>query len=326
MTNATTTDSILAMGVKASDPILVTGATGRQGGAVARALLARGAPVHALVRDVEASGARALGELGATLVRGDFDDPASLRAACAGARGVFSVQMPNLKNLEGDDERRQGENLVEAARAAGVPQFVHTSVSGSGEYQRRQPGWGSPASGVHYWESKEYTENLVRSAGFRSFTLLKPPFFMENFVRPSFLFANWVEDRLLTVLAPDTVLSLVAMQDIGAAAAAAFTDPATWNGVELEIAGDRLSMREIAAVLSEVLGTPIEAPSLTAEEALAQGLLPIFVVSQQRMNVVDSPARPEHARAHGLATTDFRTWAKAHLGRTEAAKPAGASA
>ncbi|PCC69228.1 Uncharacterized conserved protein YbjT, contains NAD(P)-binding and DUF2867 domains [Nannocystis exedens] len=304
------------MGAAPTDPVLVTGATGRQGGAVARALLARGAPVRALVRDVEAAGARALRELGATLVRGDLDEPASLRAACAGARGVFSVQMPNLKNLEGDDERRQGKNLVDAARAAGVPQLVHTSVSGAGEYQRRQPGWGTPESNVHYWDSKAYIEDLVRAAGFRSFTLLRPSFFMENFVRPSFLFKNFVEDRLLTMLAPDTVLSMVAVQDIGAAAAAAFSDPVAWNGVELELAGDRLSMREIAAVLSEVLGTPIEAPSLTAEEALAQGLWRPFVVSQQRMNVVDSPARPEHARARGLATTEFRTWAEAHLRRT----------
>ncbi|WP_346674006.1 NmrA/HSCARG family protein [Nannocystis sp. SCPEA4] len=309
MSIATTSDSIL-------EPVLVTGATGRQGGAVARALLARGVPVRTLVRDVEAAGARALRELGATLVRGDFDEPASLRAAFAGARAVFSVQMPNLKHLEGDDEQRQGRNLVEAAQAAGVPQFVHTSVSGAGEYQRRQPGWGSPESNAHYWESKAYIEELVRNAGFRSFTLLKPSFFMENFVRPSFLFANFVEDRLLTVLQPDTVLSMVALQDIGAAAAAAFADPVGWNGVELELAGDRLSMREIAAVLSEALGIHIEAPSLTADEALAQGLWRAFVVSQERMNVVDSPARPEHARAKGLAITDFRTWAQAHLRRT----------
>ncbi|AKT41323.1 NmrA/HSCARG family protein [Chondromyces crocatus] len=296
-----------------SDPILVTGGTGKQGGAVARALLAQGVPVRALVRDVEAKGAQALRELGATLVRGDLDDPASLRAACAGVRGVFSVQMPNLKDLGDDTERRQGKNLVEAAQAAGVPQFVHTSVSGAGEHHRQQPGWGSPESNVHYWESKAYTQDLVREGGFRSFTLLKPGFFMENFVRPSFLFANGVEDRLLTMLAPSTVLSLVAMQDIGAAAAAAFADPVGWNGVELELAGDRRSMREIAEVLSEVLGTHIEAPSLTAEEALAQGLWPPFVTSQQRMNEIDSPARPEFARALGLATTDFRTWAKAHM-------------
>ncbi|EYF05642.1 Hypothetical protein CAP_2932 [Chondromyces apiculatus DSM 436] len=314
------------MGATAADPILVTGGTGKQGGAVARALLAQGVPVRALVRDVDAAGARALRELGATLVRGDLDDPESLRAAGAGARGVFSVQMPNLKDLDDDTERRQGKNLVEAARAVGVPQFVHTSVSGAGEYHRQQPGWGSPESKVHYWESKAYTQDLVREAGFRSFTLLKPGFFMENFVRPSFLFANGVEDRLLTMLAPSTVLSMVAMQDIGAAAAAAFADPVAWNGVELELAGDRLSMREVAVVLSEALGTHIEAPSLTAEEALAQGLWPAFVISQQRMNVVDSPARPEYARALGLATTDFRTWAKAHLRRAEAGREAGAKA
>jgi uncharacterized protein YbjT (DUF2867 family) len=300
-----------------SSPILVTGATGRQGGAVARALLAQGAVVRALVRDVNAAGALALRDLGATLVRGDFDDRESLRAACAGARGVFSVQTPNLQDLQGDHERRHGKNLVEAARAAGVPQFVHTSVSGAGEHHRKQPGWGTPGSNVHYWESKAYTQDLVREAGFRSFTLIKPGFFMENFVRPSFLFANWVEDRLLTVLAPSTVLSLMTVQDVGAAAAAAFADPVKWNGVELELAGDRLSMREIAPILSEVLGTPIEASSLSAAEALAQGLLPVFVTSQERMNVVDIPARPEHARALGLATTDFRTWANRHLRRAD---------
>jgi uncharacterized protein YbjT (DUF2867 family) len=296
---------------------LVTGATGKQGGAVARALLAQGARVRALVRDLRSPGANALRDLGASLVLGDFDDEHSLTAACAGARAVFSVQHPNMNDLNSDSERVQGKHLVDAARAAGVAHFVHTPVSGAGEHHRSAPGWKEQTGhGVNYWESKAYTEELVRSAGFRSWTVIKPSFFMENFVRPSFLFANFVEDRLLTALAPTTPVALVAVQDIGAAAAAAIADPERFRRVDLELAGDRLTMSAIAEVLSEALGTTIEAPRLTAEEAIAQGLMPEIARSQERMNLVQSPARPAQAQGLGLRTTDFRTWALAHLRRS----------
>ncbi|AUX40014.1 NmrA family protein [Sorangium cellulosum] len=291
-------------------PVLVTGATGRQGGAVARALLAQGTPVRALVRDLHSKGAETLKALGADLVLGDFDDRESLLAACTGARAVFSVHFPDIKNLASDSERVQGRNLVEAAKAAGVSHFVHTSVSGVGDDHRSASGKDDGGWWERYWGSKTYIVELVRSAGFKYWTLLKPAFFMENFVRPSFLFANFVEDRLLTVIAPDTPLALVALKDIGAACAAAIGDPEKFNKREIELAGDLLKMREIAAILSDVWGKRIEAPSLSPAEALAQGLMPEFVSSQERMNEEVSPARPEHAHALGLTTTDFKTWAR----------------
>lgn len=290
-------------------PILVTGATGKQGGAVARALLAQGTPVRALVRDPEAAAATTLAALGATLMRGDLKEPASLVAACAGVRGVFSIQSPNLNDMGSDAEQVMGRNLVEAAQAAGVAQFVHTSVSGAGNYARQAPGWQEQRWDTHYWESKAYTEDLVRHASFPYWTLLKPAFFMENFTRPSFLFANWVEDRLLTIIQPATLVSLVAVQDIGAAAAAAFRDPAKFNHVELELASDRLSMREIARVLAAAWHIPLEAPALTPDEAIAQGMMPVFVSGQQWLNEVGSPARPAQAQALGLPTTSFAAWA-----------------
>lgn len=296
-----------------SDPVLVTGATGRQGGAVARTLLTSGTPVRALVRDMNSEGAKALDALGASLVLGNLNDRESLLAAAGGARAVFSVQTPDMTDLYSDSVRIQGKNLVEAAQAAHVPQFVHSSVSGAGEYRRHAADRNEDRWNEHYWEGKVYTDELVRASGFTYWTVIRPAFFMENFVRPSYLFANWVEDRLVTTIAPDTGIALVAVQDIGSAAAASIDNPDTFNKVVLELAGDYLTMTDIAKELSDALGTEIEATSLSPAEALAQGLVPEFVASQERMNDIESMARPEQAHDLGLTTTDFKTWANRNL-------------
>ncbi|MCA2226218.1 NmrA family NAD(P)-binding protein [Nonomuraea aurantiaca] len=113
--------------------MLVTGATGREGGATARALLRAGTDVHALVRDPTSPRAQEIAAHGATLVTGDLEDPASLLTALDGARDVFSMQMPDLADLMGDSEVRYAGNLAAAAQKAGVEQIVHTSVSGAGQ-------------------------------------------------------------------------------------------------------------------------------------------------------------------------------------------------
>ncbi|WP_432825563.1 NmrA/HSCARG family protein [Dactylosporangium sp. CA-092794] len=290
-------------------PVLVIGGTGKQGGATARALLARGAPVRALVRDPAADRARDLERRGAALVLGDLNDPESLVAAATGARAVFSVQTPDPSDLASDSERVQGKNLVEAAQAAGVPHFVHTSVSGAGDYHRAAPGWTEGRWNEHCWESKAYTDELVRAAGFRHWTIIQPAFFMENFIRPSFLFRNWVEDEFRTVLRADTWLPLVAVDDIGTTAALAIADPQKFHGVTVDLAGDYLPMTEIARILSEAWAARIELPALSPAEALAQGLIPELVNGHEWMNEVGSPARPEHARALGIPTTLLRDWA-----------------
>lgn len=90
---------------------------------------------------MHSEGAKAIEALGASLVLGNLNDSESLLAAATGVRAVFSVQTPDLADLNSDSERLQGENLVEAAKAAHVAQFVHSSVSGSGEYHRNAVGW-----------------------------------------------------------------------------------------------------------------------------------------------------------------------------------------
>lgn len=168
-------------------PVLVTGATGQQGGATARALLAAGVPVRALVRDPATDRAKAVEALGAELVTGDLHDRDSVIRAARGARAVFSVQMPALKAGAFDfaGEVTQAVNLVEGALAAGVPQFVHTSVSGAGQHTEA-PGWaeGRWASMEPVLGAKVGAQDRVREAGFPHWTIIKPGFFMENFLRP----------------------------------------------------------------------------------------------------------------------------------------------
>lgn len=290
-------------------PVLVTGGTGKQGGAVARELLAAGTPVRALVREPHSGKAKALEAAGATLVTGDLNDPESLTAAATGARGVFSVQLPDLDDLGSDAEVVRGRNLVTAAQRAGVPQFVHTSVSGTGDFARSAPGWAEGRWNTHYWETKAAVEDSVRTGGFESWTVLKPATFMENLLEWSFMFGDWATEGFVTIFGAGTKLTWVAVDDIGVAGAAAFADPAGWHGVDLDLAGDRLTMTEVAAILTEVLGRPVPAPVLTPEEAVARGLPEMMVPMQQWTDLMGSPARPSHARARGLQPTDFRTWA-----------------
>ncbi|MFC8528097.1 NmrA family NAD(P)-binding protein [Nocardia sp. NPDC057227] len=293
--------------------VLVSGATGRQGGATALALLARGIPVHALVRDAAAPRARELETLGATLVRGDLDDPDSIAAAVSGAHAVFSVQTPDLADLLGDAELGHGRTLLAAARAAGVRQVVHTSVSGTAgaDLAELDTGrWG--AHMPHYWRSKAAVEEIVRDSGFPAWTILRPATFMENFTPGSFYYDPADPNRLLLAVDPDRPQPFVAVADIGAAAAAAFADPDRFAGVELELAGDLLTFREAAALLAAARGGTLALPD-SPEDAVARGLPAEFARSQRYMTAHTAPARPEFARALGLPTTSFRDWATASL-------------
>ncbi|GIJ24501.1 NmrA/HSCARG family protein [Micromonospora lutea] len=300
-----------------SAPVLVVGATGQQGGATARALLAAGVPVRALVRDPATERARTIEAFGAELRAGDLDDRDSLTSAAQGARAVFSVQRPPMKDggLDFPGEQRQGVNLIEAAIAAGVPQFVQTTVSGAGQHTEF-PGWaeGRWAPMEPYYTAKAGIQDRVREAGFTHWTLLKPGFFMENLLpAAAYLFPRGVEGGLVTVLKPQTRLSLVAVEDIGRAAAAAIAEPQRFHRIELELASDYLAMSEIAEILSRALGIELTAPDMTAEEAVAAGMPDWAVIGHELTEAVGQPARPEYARALGIPLTTFEEWTNRHL-------------
>lgn len=244
------------IGVREKEPILVTGATGGQGGAVARALLGRGQRVRALVRDPDAPAVRALAGLGAEPVSGDLDDPASLRAAARGARGVFSVQPCDLAVPDPETEVRRGRNVADAAVDAGA-HLVYSSAAAAGH-----------GSGVAHFDSKEEIEDYVESAGVPA-TVLRPVFFMENwrYMLPE----PGAGERVVPIaLDADTPLQLIALADIGRIAAAAFAGPDEFAGRRIDIAGDELPVRRIAEVFAAADGVPTRFERLPDGELRAQ--------------------------------------------------------
>src|SRR5512133_711119 len=108
--------------------IVVTGAAGKQGGAVARHLLSKGWKVRGLTRDLNKPAAQALRSAGAEMVRADNDDRVSLDRAMQGAYGAFSVQNFWIPGVGAEGEVRQGKNVADAAKAAGIRHFVYSSV------------------------------------------------------------------------------------------------------------------------------------------------------------------------------------------------------
>ncbi|SDF73261.1 Uncharacterized conserved protein YbjT, contains NAD(P)-binding and DUF2867 domains [Lentzea fradiae] len=288
--------------------VLVTGATGKQGGAVVRALVAAGVPVRALVRDPGSGRAQALG---VELVAGDLGDRDSLVRATEGVQSVFSVQIAPFDGSGFDfaAEVAQARNLVGAALESGVRQLIQTTVDGAGERVEDERYPMIEAS----LNAKAAVQDLVRDAGFERWTIFKPGFFMENFL-PSlrFLFPRGVEGGLVSMLKPDTGVALFAVEDMGAAVAAAVADPDRFHRVELKFASDYLTMTEIADVLSRALGTELTAPDLTLDQARAAGM-PEMGAGHDRLNETGMEGRPEYARELGLPLTSFETWARATL-------------
>ncbi|MFC4008423.1 NmrA/HSCARG family protein [Nonomuraea purpurea] len=226
----------------AEGTIFVIGATGRQGGAVARELLRRGRPVRALTRTPDSPAAKDLAAQGAAVVHGDLEDPASLRDAMAGAHGVFSVQT-FLTDAGLDGEVRQGRVVAEAAKELNVAHVVYTSVDGA-----------ERDSGVPHFESKWTIERHLQALKVPT-TVLRPVFFMENFVYqpPQSI------DGVLTVrlaLPARRPLQMIATADIGAVAADAFDRPEEYIGQAVALAGDELTGPEIAAAFEEATTIP----------------------------------------------------------------------
>ena len=226
-----------------TDLILVTGATGQQGGAVARELLAKGHKVRALTRKPESPAAKELKTLGAEIVAGDLDDAASLERALAGVWGVYAVQNTWEAGVEREEE--QGKRIAEVAKRAGVQHFVYASV-----------GSAHKETGIPHFENKSRVEAVVRDLGFPSFVILRPVFFMENLTSPWFLPA--IEQGQLAVgMDPKTPLQMIAVRDIGRYGAWALEHPETLNGRAIDIAGDRKTMPETAAILGRALNRSV---------------------------------------------------------------------
>ncbi|MFI5897066.1 NmrA family NAD(P)-binding protein [Actinoplanes sp. NPDC051513] len=246
-----------------STTVLVTGATGKQGGAVARRLLADGRPVRVLVRKEATASTAAFAAAGAELALGDFDDPASLPPALKDVVAVFAMP-PTAISPSGPDtelEVTRGRALIDATAAAGVEQVVFSTVaSGSAAKERIER---------HLFDTIALP------------TILRPVRFMTNYIGPGLLGIDGISGGVHRHLfPPHEPMQVVALEDIADLTALALAAPERFAGRTLELAGDQPTPVEAAAAISEATGIPVRYEQITDDEAEALG--PVIAQARKR--------------------------------------------
>jgi uncharacterized protein YbjT (DUF2867 family) len=236
-----------------SKVVLITGATGKQGGSVIDALLSASTDytILALTRNTDSASAKALTAKSPSikLVAGNLDDPTAIfTTAAMPIWGVFSVQQAMGGSASPESEERQGKALVDAAIQHGVKHFVYSSVDRHGAQSDSDP------TNVPHFISKYRIEKhlLEKSAGTdMTWTILRPVAFMENFT-PDFM-GKVFATAWWAGLPENIQLQLVATTDIGYFAAQALIKPEEYKGRKLSLAGDELTYNQANQVFKEKL-------------------------------------------------------------------------
>ena len=222
--------------------VLVTGATGNQGGACVEALLTRGHQVLALTRNSASPAAKRLRERGVQIAVGDCTDHDSLVRAIRGVDAVYAMSTPYEQGAE--KETAQGITMTNAARAAGVPHLIYSSVASA-----------NGATGIPHFEGKYKVEKHVQASGV-PYTIVAPVYFMENLLQP-WSVSSLRQGKLAVALPASRSLQQIAAADIGAFVATIIERGDTVFGRRFDIAGDELTGEEAAATLSKVTGRKV---------------------------------------------------------------------
>lgn len=240
--------------------ILVTGATGTQGGATARRLADRGWHVRAVVRDPSAAAARALDRIGVDIVSGDLDRPETLPAAMKDVHGLFLVPPASFgpQGWNQEEELRRGRAAIDAAATAGVRHIVFTGMASIGT----DAEWGATA--------KQQIERHLVNSGV-PWTVLRPARFMENYLARDLPLDGLVGGVHRHLFVPDAPLQMIAADDIGIFAEMAFARPQQLTGIALEIAGDDPTPEQAVEQISRATGRTYRYERITEEEAKAFG-------------------------------------------------------
>jgi len=241
--------------------IAVTGATGAQGGSVCKFLLKDGKyKVRALTRNPDK--AKDLAAQGVEVVKADLNDVQSLKEALKGCYGVFSVQnfwefMGGVAQADSvkarDLEIKQGMNLADAAKSAGVKHFVHSTVD--------------EGSNVPHFQSKAAIGRYLDKIGVPSSNVLTS-FYYENFLSEAARMVSWRDDTVVFSLAypGDASIPAYAVADTGAFVLEAFNNPDKWMGKTLVAISEHIPMNEIVSTFSKVTGVKAVYEPMDMEE------------------------------------------------------------
>ena len=273
--------------------VVVTGATGKQGGAVVKNLLQRGHEVRAVTRNTDSAEARELANAGVTLLRASLEDSAALTKALEGATSLFAMTTPFEGGTQA--ETRQGISAADAAKAAGV-HLVFTSVASAD----RQ-------TGVPHFDSKYVVEEHIAKIGVRA-TILAPVYFMENLYFGKEQLAKGI---YATPLPPTRQLAQT-VADIGAVAVRVLEDPGRFAGKRFDLGSDELTANDVLVILSRVTGRPFtyfQVPLDVIRQRMSEDGVKMYEWFDRVGFTVDRAAlRREFP---DVAFHDFESWAKA---------------
>ncbi len=230
--------------------VLIMGATGNQGGAVARHLLPKGHRIRTFTRNVDSAKAKQLKEKGVEVVKGDFTDPASLAQAMQGMDTVFAMTTPFEAGVEA--ETRQGIALADAAKQAGVGHFVFSSVASANK-----------DTNIPHFDSKYKVEEHLVKLGM-PYSISAPVYFMDNLFTPWFL-PSVKEGTLKFGMPTDRILQQISTDNIGAFGAALIERRESVFGKRFDIAGDELTGAEAMKIVSQASGRDIGYESFDPE-------------------------------------------------------------
>ena len=223
--------------------VLVTGATGKQGGEVINSLLDFGHIVRGMTRNPESKRAKFLADQGVEIVRGDFKDSDSLREALKGVDAAFLMGTPFEEGVE--EETNQGITFINLAKEIGLKHLIYSSV-----------GSAHKKTGIPHFESKFRVEEHLRKIDI-PYTIVRPVYFMENLLAP-WAFPALREGKIEAPMPPDRKLAMLALHDLGRFVVHVLENRKRFLGQAIDIASDKVSHGEIARILSRVLDRKIK--------------------------------------------------------------------
>lgn len=311
--------------------VLVIGATGTQGLPAVKELLKKGFTVRGLTIEGDPK-VPLLRELGVEVVYGDLFDEDDLYENMQGMDGlVFIPVIPTASDPL--PEFTVGMRVITAAERAGISHMIHTSVDRAGDHEEFV-GWGKDFGNDYrmYWIGKSVVIDLVKASKIPHWTILKPAYMMECFIPPKVngMYPLLKEGSILSTRLPETKLLMMNADDNGKLIAEAFVNFDKFDRKEIPFAGDKLTMDEIAATISEVTGKPVKAVYKIREEMMADDKMEAAMnelfkgrISSQNIissmmdafewdNVNGYRADITESNNYGVKITTFREWCEHH--------------
>ncbi|KAH7174525.1 uncharacterized protein B0J16DRAFT_348753 [Fusarium flagelliforme] len=286
--------------------VFVSGATGRQGFAVARQLLDIGWTVRAITRNTDSPIAKDLKGKGVEIRPGDWEDGDILKDAMDGCTHLFLNVISN--HATATSEVPLAKRMLDIAKSTGVKHVVYSSGMAIKDFDKgKYYNPNHPICRGHGW--KRDIENLVQEAGFDTWTVLRPGFFMCNFLEPkvNMMYPDLVPNGVLkTAFTPGTRLPQVDVEDIGKFAVAAFREPERFNKQFVPIASEKLSLDEIIQQLGDVTGRSFSSAFLTDEEIEGKMATDMFVAMQLMARDLEDKVDIGSVESWGIPLISFR--------------------